>query len=119
MLQMNIQYDGAFDKPEIDFSLIPKHFKAYHKRANKFHQDLIQWQMVTNVELQLLEHHYVANIKQIKIAIKKANKYLENIFQRNTDLNIMFQEILDLTDAVQEMLLAEGMEYFSSLTQML
>ena len=118
MLRMNIQHDGAYEKPKIDFSSMPKHFKAYYKKANKFHQDLIQWQMMTHVELQLLERR-VSNISEIKTATRKANRYLENIFQKNTDLNIMFQEILDLTDAVQEMLLTEGMEYFSSLTQML
>ena len=115
---MNIQHDGAYERPEIDFSSMPRHFKAYHKRAKKFHQDILKWQMVMHLELQTLERQ-VASMTRTRITIQKANKYLEDTFQRHTDLNIMFQEILNLTDAVQEMLLTEGMEYFSLLTQML
>ena len=107
----------AVEKPKADISSIPKQFRTYHKRSVKFHQEILTYQLSIQSNIEQLEKE-IRKLREIMSVIEFANKRLANSFQANTDLESMFQEILTITDAVNEMLLMEGMNYFSELIQM-
>ena len=117
MSRSKIYFFLAKEKPKVDFSSIPKQIRAYHKRSVKFHQEILTYQLSVQFNLELLEKQ-LRKLRDITFAIELANRKLANTFQEYTDLDSMFQEILNITDAVNEMFLMEGMNYFSELIQM-
>ena len=107
----------ANEKPTVDISSIPKQFRTYHKRSVKFHQEILTYQLSVQSNIEQLEKE-IRKLREIMSVIDFANRKLAISFQANTDLDSMFEEINTITDAVQEMFLMEGMNYFSELIKM-